>query len=305
MAILSADFEAGSLGANVTTGAGEASLSRWEEQFNSFATYDGFCFVGSQSAKFPGASVTSQYGWTTTAPTAEVFSRCYLYMPSFPAGNSTFTGPLQSGSYGALIGINSGGQFRLSDALGALTASAGIIPLNQWVRFELHAIGSATVGQIEVKLFRNPYSIIPDDVTTTPATRNTLTPWNDYRFVCTGFGQGFYLDQIVVGTSAYIGPYPKCSSVPLIHGTFTVGSTVTCDGGLWNDAIRLGYYQGTQYQTLTYQWKRDGVDIAGQTGQTYTLASGDVGHYIQCKVTAVNLNLISETANALSAGIPI
>ncbi len=37
---------------------------------------------------------------------------------------------------------------------------------------------------------------------------------------------------------------------------------------------------------LRYQWMRDGVEIEGATGATYTMTDADVGHQISCKATS-------------------
>lgn len=57
---------------------------------------------------------------------------------------------------------------------------------------------------------------------------------------------------------------------------WTTGQVVTCNDGLWSGA-RL---------TMTRQWKRDGVNIDGETAATYTLVLADEGTVITCTVTA-------------------
>jgi len=48
---------------------------------------------------------------------------------------------------------------------------------------------------------------------------------------------------------------------------------------------------------MAYQWKRDGVNIAGATGTTYTVASADLDHTITLAETATN-GVGSATANS-------
>ena len=57
-----------------------------------------------------------------------------------------------------------------------------------------------------------------------------------------------------------------------ITGTATEDQTLTASNTL-ADADGLG--------TISYQWQRDGVDIAGATGTTYTLGDADVGAHDQ------------------------
>lgn len=41
-----------------------------------------------------------------------------------------------------------------------------------------------------------------------------------------------------------------------------------------------------QLRNLTYQWLRDGVEVAGKTDSNYLLTNQDLGHEISIKVTA-------------------
>ncbi len=61
-----------------------------------------------------------------------------------------------------------------------------------------------------------------------------------------------------------------------IAGTATQGETLTAVTDTIADPDGLG--------TFTYQWKRDGADIAGATGSTYVLAQADVGAAITVTV---------------------
>lgn len=67
-----------------------------------------------------------------------------------------------------------------------------------------------------------------------------------------------------------ISPAPK----PAITGKAKVGSTLTAKPGTWKTGTSLGY-----------QWFRDGVEIANQTGSTYTVVEADFGKRLSVKVT--------------------
>src|SRR5262245_50650058 len=60
---------------------------------------------------------------------------------------------------------------------------------------------------------------------------------------------------------------------PSITGNAQVGQLLTCNRGLW---INSG--------PITYQWLRDGVNIAGATNATYTLVAGDQAKSVKCRV---------------------
>ena len=64
--------------------------------------------------------------------------------------------------------------------------------------------------------------------------------------------------------------------VPTIAGTARKGETLTATVGSWKPGV-VG---------LTYQWKRNGVTIAGQTTNKYTLTDADVGYRITFNVQA-------------------
>jgi len=85
--------------------------------------------------------------------------------------------------------------------------------------------------------------------------------------------------------SAVVLTPPHNSAAPHVSGTAKVGSTLTATQGSWTGSSPLAY---------GYQWRRcdasgaNCVDIAGATGQTYTLTDADAGHAIVVVVTATN-----------------
>jgi len=90
----------------------------------------------------------------------------------------------------------------------------------------------------------------------------------------------------------YAGTIPVCTVAPTISGTDLVGSLMTCNPGTWT---------GTDV-VLSYQWRRDGVNIALATASTYTTVSGDDGKDLDCVVTGNN---VFASVSADSNDIPI
>ena len=101
---------------------------------------------------------------------------------------------------------------------------------------------------------------------------------------------------------------PSNTTAPVIHtrlhpawgystwtpasGTFGVNDTELAAG--------VGYWSGYPAPTHTYQWKRDAVNIAGETSQTYNRTASDAGTSITCEITATN----SEgSASVTTAGV--
>jgi IPT/TIG domain len=85
-------------------------------------------------------------------------------------------------------------------------------------------------------------------------------------------------------TAVVVPPVPTNSSPPRISGTAVQGQTLTESHGEWTN-------NPTSY---SYQWQQcsstgEGCNaISGATGQSYTLAAGDVGHTIRVQEVATN-----------------
>jgi hypothetical protein len=70
---------------------------------------------------------------------------------------------------------------------------------------------------------------------------------------------------------------PANTAPPSLPPSSSAGRTLTCDPGSWTGA-----------PTFAFAWLVDGQVVAGQTGSTYTVASGDAGKTVTCRVTATN-----------------
>jgi len=97
----------------------------------------------------------------------------------------------------------------------------------------------------------------------------------DLQFTNT-VGPFYHLDEFTLVEVRDSSPEPSVS--PAISGTTTVGSTLTVSNGTWTDSP-TGY---------TYQWLRDGAEIASAAASTYLLTVSDTGALIGCQVTATN-----------------
>lgn len=88
------------------------------------------------------------------------------------------------------------------------------------------------------------------------------------------------------------GKVPVNSVLPAITGTTTEGEVLTCSSGTW-----------TKSPTFAYQWRRDGVSIAGATANTRTLATADVGAAMSCTVKATNSGVSAVATSAATAPV--
>jgi hypothetical protein len=88
---------------------------------------------------------------------------------------------------------------------------------------------------------------------------------------------------------------PVCAINPKVTGTVAQGAVLTSGTGTWRGTAPIAY---------TYQWTRNGIDIAGQTLATHTIIAADAGTTLACRVTATNG---AGNASALSnkLGVPL
>ena len=93
------------------------------------------------------------------------------------------------------------------------------------------------------------------------------------------------------GPTAAVTPASVPSVVagaPTIKGKAQVGKTLTALPGTWGPAP----------VTLTYQWLRNGMPIAGATGSKYKLKNKDKGKKISVKVTGAKSGFTSASATS-------
>jgi hypothetical protein len=93
-----------------------------------------------------------------------------------------------------------------------------------------------------------------------------VTPWAALPYFAAGGGAG-------------PGVVPGNSALPAITGLAIAGATLTATNGNWTNSPT----------SFAKQWRRNGGDIAGATGDTYVLVTADVGTSISVSVTASNL----------------
>ena len=95
-------------------------------------------------------------------------------------------------------------------------------------------------------------------------------------------------------SSNALGPVlgiPTALVNPVASGTPEVDEILTTTDGTW---------QGLPTIAITYQWRRDSVNISGATSNTYTLVSADLDALVDCQVTATNsIRSVSVDSNDL------
>ena len=111
-------------------------------------------------------------------------------------------------------------------------------------------------------------------------------------YVVTASDVGFPLRIRVTATNANGSSAPQPSSatlagaagynvsVPTIRGNYVVGQTLESTDGTWSSPYTI---------TLSFQWKRDGVNITGALSPTYVVQAADIGTVTTVQVTASTL----------------
>lgn len=208
----SADFELGVIGTSVDSTDPGSLTGFSDDAKNVDATlkYSGTHSYGRAAAEMifsstPGGCFGEWGGMSMT----EVWGRIYLYHVAFPTGGyEIIRGFDNTAALKWRIGINFSGFISLRCSTTTLGAVA--IAIGQWIRIEYHVIHSATVGQMEAKLYNYPNITTPSDVITTVATLDTGVDTVTFRIGAPSIGPAsstVYMDNIVLrDAGGYPGP---------------------------------------------------------------------------------------------------
>lgn len=210
-----ANFETGTAGNAIGT-SDTGSSTAFDAVYASASTtvYDAtHVHAGSLAAKVtaPGgvnSSTGSGFSWTTAA--TDHYGRVYLYLTANPTTSDMPIIQCSSpATRNARLDITTAGKIRYYDSPASGTnITTNTIALNQWIRLEFHFIHSATVGQIEVKLFNSAESTTPTETLTSPASLNTGASAGGIFFGTFNSVSNciFWMDDVVANATAYPGP---------------------------------------------------------------------------------------------------
>jgi hypothetical protein len=154
-----------------------------------------------------------------------------------------------------------------ADGMGALTY--------QWLRNSVAVVGATG----------STYLLGDADV---GAQISLRVAWTD------GWGTPESLTSAPTAAIANVNDAPV--GLPVITGTATEDQTLSADPSGIADVDGLGAF--------TYQWLRDGVDVAGATGSTYLLGNADVGTRMSLRVTYTDGQGTGETLTSAQT-VPI
>ncbi len=108
-----------------------------------------------------------------------------------------------------------------------------------------------------------------------------------------GHGTSEAVTSAATGAIANVNDAP--TGAPVITGTVTEDQTLTADTSSIADIDGLGAF--------SYQWKRDGVAIAGATASTYTLGDADVGRAITVTLSYTDAHGTAESLTSAATAL--
>ncbi len=117
--------------------------------------------------------------------------------------------------------------------------------------------------------------------------------------ITAGYSGDASYEPVTARTTVTVTGPPVSIAPPSIAGNTTPGQVLAESHGAWTDSPT----------TYAYQWQDcaaagDGcADVAGATGQTYTLTAGDVGHTIRVQEAAGNVAGTSQPVSSAETGV--
>lgn len=229
-----------------------------------------------------GATVTRQWQRSTTAGGT--------YTNIAGATNTTYTLAAGDLGYYIKVAVTGTGSY----------AGTSTSPASALVTTPVTAIAAIT-GSTTQGSTLTPGARTPSAATVTYQWRRNGTAISGATgstYVTVAADVGTTISVVATGTGSYSGSATSASTgtitTPLtaiapITGTTTQGSTLTA--GARTPAAA----------TVTYQWKKDGVNIAGATGSTYVLTAAEVGGTITVTATGTGgyTGAVTSTATAV------
>ncbi|MYE41780.1 MAG: hypothetical protein F4X27_16390 [Chloroflexi bacterium] len=163
-----------------------------------------------------------------------------------------------------------------------------------------HVRGGAVTGARRLVQGENQsweITVVPDSLADVTTILPVTTDCGDDGSICTD--DGIMLSNrsefTVPGPGAQNSP---ATGAPTISGTAQVGQTLTASTSGITDG------NGMTDASFFYQWRRDGADISGATGPTYTATNEDGGHTITVTVSFNDDDGYDESTTSESMAIP-
>lgn len=232
-------------------------------------------------AAYPG--VGDNHGFNTTFTTGKRGSQTvYLYAINQPSGNNPLIGqrtvvigdPNPTGFFDQATSPSMG-KIRVVGWGFDPNAPKQPVGMHAYVggpagKGEFHDLGLTGVSRLDVQA-AHPETSDSQGIDATFATGLTGTQ-SIYLYALNLAGTPG--DNILLGSRTININSTPPAPTPRVEGELATGSPLTAVTGSWPS--------GT---TFTYQWKRDGADVAGATSPSYQLAAADADARMSVKVT--------------------
>ncbi|MEV4457004.1 hypothetical protein [Microbispora sp. NPDC049633] len=262
--LLKNTFSGGTDGASITSAnSGGSSGNAFNLVSSSSAvSYSSTNATGSRAPLVARLTGNPTMAWDLALSGRTAYPRVYVYLPSYPSSNLDVV-ELDAGiNTAAYIRITTTGTVQIVNAAtssavtGTTTPSA--IPTGQWVRIEARFTGAtSTTGTCELQVFHNA-----DSATATFTGSGSGQNFRTSAFTVISFrglsGYTYYLDDVAVSDTGYVGPDQV--SVSLTPDTLT---------GVWAlpaPAVSLGTEAAPA--TLTGSWSLPDPEVTVADGLT-------------------------------------
>jgi hypothetical protein len=223
--VLTNTFEGGTNNATLTQGSGGNTGGTSGSYFDTVSIDSGAAIVFSNShpqrnpkgVKFTtdATGETAYIGWNAQlggGTVGKLWFRIYIYLTAFPSSELVVAEfDDASGTRCARLQIETDGtlSFHAASGSGNQIATTASIGTGHWIRVEGFVTGSATVGQLEMKLFNTADSLTPTETQTSATTFNTQGPIAAVKYgviVLAVPSLTLFLDDLGLSDSAYMGP---------------------------------------------------------------------------------------------------
>lgn len=259
--------EGGSSGTAVTTGnsggGANTAFSSVVTGANCAITFDnGAAAHGSLAFKYAvsaGGGGGGYTGWSLGAAQRLWYYRCYLNSAVLPPADTPITAFYGGGVLRGSVTLGPTGLVKLKNAAGASPGFTGSVTAGVWARLDGFISADPTTGQMEVRLSTTADStIVPGALVVTAPTQALGGTVDEIRFGnLSGSVCSFYLDDLGVGDTGYLGPANVTGYTPVN----TDGTGIP----LWTSGVRvvrpIGWQSGLTRPVAGQIWPRGGVVV--------------------------------------------
>ncbi|MEO6727744.1 MAG: hypothetical protein ABIM96_02345 [Candidatus Saccharimonas sp.] len=303
--ILTNNASGGTNGTNVTYyNSGETSGTSWDYIYlgtGASITFSNAVARGNLSYKITTTATASSgfLSWNKQFSSGPTFYiRFNAYLPAHPSTSFRFCEVTDGTTVGLSVGLNSSGKIVLRDGASTAIATTSLsMPVGRWFRVEIKCVSHATAGQVSYRLYTEVDSPYPAEKINSAASFNTRPNGLDltsFRLGIVGFNISnytYYLDDLAVSDTAYVGPGDPAFIAPLLLSNNAETST----SGIAVTTSNSGDSVNTPFHTIT---TTGGATVAYSNAQS---AHGSLSYLFQPVAAADDLVVWTSMASSAVA----